>query len=178
MAAEKEKRAWFVEDESIFSLKPYTARGWYPTGPAVHVSLTFERSSRFYAFGVANGKKEHYRFFDNKDKKNKQKRNINANMTIEFLQYLHQCYPKLLLIWDRAPNHRAKKVCNYAKNHDIKMLWFPTACPEENPLEQSWAFFKSKTANTHYPTITDYKKAAKKQANKKNLAKMFKYLTH
>ena len=183
MAAEKEKRVWFIEDESIFSLKPYTARGWYPTGPAIHVPLTFERSSRFYAFGVANGKKEHYCFYDSKNKKNKNKkknkqRNIDAAMTISFLSYLHKQYPKLLLIWDGAPNHRAKKVCDYAKNHNIKMLWFPTACPEENPLEQSWDFLKSTTANTHYPTITDYKKAAKKQANKKNLAKMFKYLTH
>ena len=143
MAAEKEKRVWFIEDESIFSLKPYTARGWYPTGPAIHVPLTFERSSRFYAFGVANGKKEHYCFYDSKNKKNKNKkknkqRNIDAAMTISFLSYLHKHYPKLLLIWDGAPNHRAKKVCDYAKNHNIKMLWFPTACPEENPLQETF----------------------------------------
>jgi len=159
-------------------LKPYTAYGWYPTGPAIHIPLTFERSSRFYAFGVANGKKEHYRFYDSKNNKNKKKRNIDTEMTISFLSYLHQKYPKILLIWDKAPNHRAKKVCDYTKNHNIKLLWFPTACPEENPLEQAWDTLKAVTSNIHYPTITDYKKSVKRQANKKNLTNMFKYISH
>jgi len=81
-----------------------------------------------------------------------------------------------LLVWDEASNHKAKKVRAYAKNHNIKLLWFPTACPEENSIEQAWNTLKATTANTHYLEITDYKKAVKKQANKKNLNKMFKYL--
>jgi len=99
-------------------------------------------------------------------------------MTVSFLSYLHQYYPKLLLVWDEATNHKAKKVREYAKTHNIKLLWFPTACPEENPLEQAWDTLKTTTANTHYPTIHDYKKAVKKQATKKNLNKMFKYISH
>lgn len=97
-------------------------------------------------------------------------------MTLDFLKRLHERYPKLLLVWDKAPNHTARLVQEYIENHDIKQEWFPTACPEENPMEQSWDFLKDATANTHYPAIHDYKKAVKKQATKKNPTKMFKYL--
>lgn len=185
MAAKREKRAWFVEDESIFSLKPYTARGWYPTGPAIHVPMTFEPVNRFYAFGVANGKKEHYYFYSNKTrkakktknrKKKKKRKNITAKMTLDFLKRLHKWNPKFLLVWDKASNHKARLVQEYIETHDIKQEWFPTACPDENPIEQAWDFLKKTTANNHHPTIHDYKKAVKKQANKKNLTKMFKYL--
>jgi len=145
--------------------------------------MTFERDKRFYAFGVANGKKENYYFYTNKknrknknSKRKKKRKNITAAMTIDFLKRLQKRDPKLLLIWDKATNHTAKIVQQYIQKQDIKQEWFPTACPEENPLEQAWGFLKNATANTHYPTITDYKKAVNKQSNKKNLATMFKYL--
>lgn len=144
--------------------------------------MTFEPVNRFYSFGVANGKKEHYYFYADKTKKTKnqkekkKRRNITAKMTLDFLKRLCRRYPKLLLVWDKAPNHRARIVQDYIKMHELKQEFFPTACPEENPLEQAWDFLKGVTANTHYPTITDYKKAVKKQANKKNLTTMFKYL--
>lgn len=149
--------------------------------------MTFQPSQRFYAFGVANGKKEHYYFYTNKTrkakktkncKKKKKRKNITAKMTLDFLKRLHKKYPKLLLIWDKAPHHKARLVQEYIETHDIKQEWFPTACPEENPMEQAWDFLKGATANTHYPVIQDYKKAVKKQVTKKNLTKMFKYLTH
>lgn len=97
-------------------------------------------------------------------------------MTLNFLKRLHKPHPKLLLVWDKATNHKARLVQEYIETHDIKQEWFPTACPDENPLEQAWDFLKEATANDHHPTIRDYKKAVKKQANKKNLTKMFKYL--
>lgn len=145
--------------------------------------MTFERDKRFYAFGVANGKKEHYYFYTNKknrknknSKKKKKRQNITAVMTLDFLKRLQKRYSKLLLVWDKAPNHTAKTVQQYIQNHDIKQEWFPTACPEENPLEPTWSFLKGVTANTHYPAVHDYKKAVKKQTTKKNLTTMFKYL--
>lgn len=146
--------------------------------------MTYD-SSRFYAFGVANGKKEHYLFFDSKNKKKpsnkkrkKKNRNIDAEMTLLFLQYIHQLYPKLLLIWDEGSNHTAKKVQEYARTNNIKLLWFPTACPDENPMEQAWDSLKEATANDYHPTINVYKKRVRKQTLKKKLTKMFKYLNH
>lgn len=99
-------------------------------------------------------------------------------MTLDFLKSLHEKYSKLLLIWDKAPNHRARIVQEYIKTHNIKQEWFPSACPEENPMEQAWSQLKARTANTFYKNSNNYKKAVKKQANKKNLVKMFKYIPH
>jgi len=146
--------------------------------------MTFQPSQRFYVFGAANGKKEHYYFYANKTKKKKTKnrkkkkkqKNITAKMTLDFLKRLHKKYPKLLLVWDKAPNHKARLVQKYIETNNIKQEWFPTARPDENPMEQNWDFLKEATANTHYPAIQDYKKAVKKQTTKKNTAKMFKYL--
>lgn len=147
--------------------------------------MTFQPANRFYAFGVANGKKEHYYFYTNKKtkakktrnkKKKKKRKNITAKMTLDFLKKLNKRHPKLLLVWDKAPNHTARLVQKYIETHDIKQEWFPTACPEENPLEQAWDCLKHATANTHYPAIQDYKKAVKKQTTKKKPVKMFKYL--
>ncbi len=165
----------------MFSLKPYTAYGWYPTGPAVHVLMNFQGDQRFYAFGVANGKKEHYYFYSDKKRKKKGskkwKQNIDAKMTLNFLKRINKKYRKLLLIWDKSANHKASTVQQYVKFHDIKQEWFPTACPDENPMEQAWDFLKEATANDYHQTIHDYRKATKKQARKKPLVKMFKYLT-
>ncbi len=147
----------------------------------MHVPLTFERASRFYAFGVANGKKEHYYFYTNKKYKNKKKKkrkNITAEMTLNFLKHIHKRYSKILLIWDKAPNHKAHIVQDYLQTHDTKQIWFPTACPELNPMEPGWHTLKKSTANTYYPTLNHYKKATQKQTYKKRLTKMFKYIAH
>lgn len=143
--------------------------------------MNFQGDQRFYAFGVANGKKEHYYFYSDKKRKKqgakKKKQNINAKMTFNFLKRINKKYRKLLLIWDKSPNHRARLVQKYIESHDIKQEWFPTACPEENPMENSWDFLKEATANDYHQTIQDYRKAAIKQTRKKPLLKMFKYLT-
>lgn len=144
--------------------------------------MTFQPSQRFYAFGVANGKKEHYYFYTNKNRKtkktkNKKKgKNLTAKMTLNFLKRLNKRYQKLLLVWDKASNHTARLVQRYVEAQDIKQEWFPTATSDENPMEQSWDFLKEATANDHHPTIHDYKKAVKREATKKKPAKMFKYL--
>ncbi len=177
LAAVRERRVVFVEDESTFSLTPYTTRGWYPRGKAVFVELSFLRSNRFYVFGVSNGSKEHYRFFDGR-KLGKKKRCINSRMTIKFLGYLHCKYPKLLLFWDEASNHGSRLTRAYCNAHDIKTIEFPTASPELNPQEQAWKTLKSETANTYYEDYANFIKAVKTKARQKNLTKMYEYLNH
>lgn len=143
--------------------------------------MTFERNSKFYAFGVSNGKKEHYRFYDGRSfyKNGKwRKRNIDSRMTIDFLGYLHRLHPKLLILWDGAPNHVAKAVQDYAREHDIQFLFFPTGRPEDNPQEQAWDVLKSVTASTYYPDYDAHLEAVKRESRKKNLTKMFPYLSH
>lgn len=143
--------------------------------------MTFERNSRFYAFGVSNGRKEHYRFYDGRrgyEKGRWRKRNIDSGMTIDFLGYLHRLYPKLLVIWDGAPNHASKAVKEYARRHGIQLLFFPTARPEDNPQEQAWDTLKSGTASAYYRDYDAYLDAVKRGAREKRLTKMFQYLSH
>ena len=137
--------------------------------------LTNRPHDRFYAFGVANGLKEHFRFFDGRTKK-KHKICIDSRMTVAFLRYLHSKYPKLLLIWDSAPNHISRLTREYAEKHDIKLMCFPTASPELNPEENVWKTLKMGSANTYYEEYYDYLSSIKRKARQKNLTKMFKYL--
>jgi transposase len=42
---------------------------------------------------------------------------------------------------DKAPWHKkSKKVQRYLKIHrrELKIIWFPTGCPEMNPVEECW----------------------------------------
>ena len=175
LAAKREGRTVFVEDESTFSLKPYTVRGWYLRKEKPIALLTNKPHDRFYAFGVANGSKEHFRFFDGRTKK-KRKVCINTRMTIVFLRYLRSKYSKLLLVWDGASNHTSRLTRKYAAKHDIELLCFPTASPELNAEENVWNALKSGTANTFYENYDDFLQAVKRKSRQKNLTKMFKYI--
>lgn len=176
LAAKREGRTVFVEDESTFSLAPYAVYGWYPVGKNAKAFLTNSPSDRFYAFGVSNGSKEHYRFFDGRTK-NKKKSCIDSRKTVGFLGYLHSKYAKLLIIWDAASSHRSKRTKSYAARNDIRLLEFPTAVPDENPQEQAWYTLKDATGSTYFENYGAYLEAVKTQSRKKNLTKMFPYLS-
>lgn len=135
--------------------------------------MTHKPYERLYVFGVMNGRKEHYRFYDGRNKKS-----MDKFMVRNFLQYLHARYPRVLLFWDKAPNHRAGIVKAYARKHDIQLFEFPTAVPEENPAEQAWNTLAAATANQYYATYEELQAALKRSAREKNLTKMFQYLGH
>jgi len=158
---------FFCWDEATFSLKPYCARGWFLKGSQPTQKFNYSRK-RFHAFGVINGKQEHYRFYDE----------INWKNVNNFLGYLHRRYPKMLIIWDNPPWHRKWEVKKYLKKHDIKTLMFPTCSPEENPTEQAWKTTKQQAANTYYPDEKSYRKTVRQILRQKNLTPMFKYLNH
>jgi len=176
LAAKRDRRTVFVEDESTFSLTPYATYGWYARGQEAKATLTNKPSDRFYAFGVSNGRKEHYRFFDGRTK-NKKKSSIDSKKTIVFLRYLHSKYPKLFLIWDAGSPHQSKRTQAYAAKHDIWLLEFPTAVPDENPQEQAWDALKGETGSTYFENYEAYLKRVKRESRKKNLTKMFPYLS-
>jgi len=163
----KKDYVFFCWDESTFSLKPYTARGWYPKGSRPTVQFNWTRK-RFHIFGVINGTKEHYRFYNE----------INWKNVNNFLGYLHRKYPKMLILWDHPPWHRKREVKAYLKKHSIKTLVFPTCSAEENPTEQAWKTTKQQAANTYYPDEKSYRKAVRQILREKNLTPMFKYLNH
>ena len=156
---------YFCWDEVTFSLKPHTSYGWFPVGSRPTVKLNWTRK-KFHCFGVNNGVKEHYRFYDK----------INWETTLQTIQYLYYKYPNLLILWDDAPWHRKKEVKQYLRKHNIKTLTFPAYTPELNPVEQTWKHSKQKSANTHYPDKNTYRTEIKRILRQKNLTKMYEYL--
>ena len=67
--------------------------------------------------------------------------NLNAGEFLKVLsKFLHK-FKKAILILDKAPWHKkSKKVQRYLKKHrrELKIIWFPTGCPEMNPVEECW----------------------------------------
>ena len=65
---------------------------------------------------------------------------MNAKSFLKSIYKLRKRFGRIILIIDRAPWHRAKKVQRYLHKHrrEIKIIWFPRGCPEMNPVEECW----------------------------------------
>lgn len=66
---------------------------------------------------------------------------LNAKEFLRVLsKFLHK-FKRAILILDKAPWHKkSKKVQKYLKEHrrELKVIWFPSGCPEMNPVEECW----------------------------------------
>lgn len=91
---------------------------------------------------------------------------------------------KLLLIWDNAPSHHSHTIKEYLAGQEKEnpRLWLeniPPYSPELNPIEQVWAYLKSKLSNRFFKTTKELKKAIleeleKIKKNKKLVVQFFK----
>ena len=68
------------------------------------------------------------------------RKKMNAKSFLSVLYKFRKRFGKIILIIDRAPWHRAKKVKKYLNKYlrEIKIIWFPRGCPEMNPVEECW----------------------------------------
>lgn len=83
-----------------------------------------------------------YGFLSEEDKKMfTLRQDLNAEEFLKVLsKFLHK-FKRAILILDKAPWHKkSKKVQRYLKDHrrELKIIWFPTGCPEMNPVEECW----------------------------------------
>ncbi len=69
------------------------------------------------------------------------RKDLNAKEFLKVLsKFLHK-FKRAILILDKASWHKkSKKVQRYLKKHrrELKIIWFPTGCPEMNPVEECW----------------------------------------
>ena len=74
---------------------------------------------------------------------------IKGKQVIEGLTYLRrQLGRTFILVWDRSPVHRAKKVQRYLAAHpDIIQEWLPSYAPELNPEEYAHGYVKRRVKN-------------------------------
>lgn len=89
--------------------------------------------------------------------------NINAEATIQFLQYLESVYPaaaKIYCICDNAKYHFCNVVSEYLKNSKVVLIPLPSYSPELNLIERVWGFFeKTVLHNRYYKTFNEFRNA-------------------
>jgi len=69
------------------------------------------------------------------------RKNMNAEEFIKVLSKFLYKFKRAILILDKAPWHKkSNKVKKYLKEHrrELKIIWFPSGCPEMNPVEECW----------------------------------------
>jgi len=69
------------------------------------------------------------------------RKNMNAEKFIKVLSKFLYKFKRAILILDKAPWHKkSNKVKKYLKEHrrELKIIWFPSGCPEMNPVEECW----------------------------------------
>lgn len=82
-------------------------------------------------------------------------RNINTDRALDFLrQLLRQLRGNLLVIWDGAGPHLARKVEAFLYRHlRLYLEYFPPYAPELNPVEYVWSYLKTNPMVHHPPTV-------------------------
>jgi transposase len=70
---------------------------------------------------------------------------IRTAQVLDFLNHLLRHLPgKLLVIWDRLPQHRARLVREFVAAQSGRLLteYLPSYAPELNPVEYLWGYWK------------------------------------
>jgi len=120
----------FCEDESTFLYDSISRKVWVQKGSKPRRIVT-GLHKRTHIFGFLSEDKKRMFMSSNK---------MNAKSFLNALYKFRKRFSKIILIIDRAPWHRAKKVKKYLDKHrrEIKIIWFPRGCPEMNPVEECW----------------------------------------
>jgi transposase InsO family protein len=96
----------------------------------------------------------------------------NANVTtaglIDFLRHLANPLRRpILLIGDRLPGHRARRVQQFLPQRRIVAVLLPPYAPELNPVETLWAYLKQNPlANLAPPDAFRLARIARRQARR------------
>jgi transposase len=132
-----------AEDEASLYLQATTMRVWHPCGQTPVIQVAPNRNStHFYAaLNLQTGKETVMR-----------SPMMSGATTVLFLLRLLAAYPtqSILLLWDRAPWHRSKRVKTFLlDNPRLEILWLPPASPELNPQEHVWKATREAVSHNH-----------------------------
>jgi len=85
---------------------------------------------------------------------------INADSIILLMKQLLEYYAgsTICLVMDNARYQRCKVVMEFAKEHNIELLFLPSYSPNLNLIERLWKFVKKKCLyNKYYPDFLSFK---------------------
>lgn len=140
-------------DETGLSERPTVRRTWAPKGktPVIRSTGSGKRRSIIGVIlcGASGDRPKLFlRIFRDA---------VNAEKLIRFFKELRRHVKgRLILVWDRLPAHRAKKVKVFldTQKHWLTVEWLPGYAPELNPVEYLWSAAKAKDwANLYVDTI-------------------------
>jgi len=145
---EEHRRRWqamlYFQDESGVSLTPVLGRTWAKKGQTPKVMVTGNRGGLCVTSAISPAGKLIFRI---------EKRRVNADKHIEFLKQIMKQHPyrKIIVIEDRSPVHRAKKVDTFVEQNNKKLAIYriPSYAPELNPDEHVWEYLKAYELKTH-----------------------------
>jgi transposase len=102
--------------------------------------VTYERRVLSTAVGLTISGRIYKRHFN---------KAINGEAVIKALKHLgRHIQGPFILVWDRAPIHRSKKVSAYLAEHpEIKVEWLPACAPDINPEEYCHGNVKARMKN-------------------------------
>lgn len=155
----------YFEDESNIQLSPVMGKSWGPIGEKITHRITGNRGSISAISAISNDGRLVFNLFDGGKR-------FNSDDIIIFLKQMLDQHPRrhLVIIMDRAPCHRSKRV-NFFEEHQKRLhLFYLTArSPEFNPDEQVWAHLKNHDLKSHMKTnLKDLKALTRKKL--RNLA--------
>lgn len=151
---EEQRRKWqamlYFQDESGVSLTPVLGRTWAKRGETPKVMVTGNRGGLIVTSAISPAGKLIFRI---------EKEKVNADKHIEFLRQIIKHHPnrKIIVIEDRSPVHRAKKVDKFIEENKNKIAIYriPSYSPELNPDEHVWKYLKAYQLKTHQAKNTD-----------------------
>ena len=137
--ARREGATLVFVDESGFSERPSVRRSWAPKGqtPVVELPFNWKRLSAIGAISTDPDGQQARLFLSLRTG------NVDSEISINFLRNLRRhIRGKIVLLWDRLPAHRSKRVEAFVDEHChwLQMEFLPPYAPELNPVEGIWAY--------------------------------------
>lgn len=152
-------------DESGLLMAPLVRRTWAPRGntPILYQrTRSHQKVSMIAALSLPPRRRRVSLYFSLR---------ANANVTVPWLitflrQLLRQIRRSIILVWDRLPGHRARRV--QALSHTgtrLHLELLPPYAPELNPVEALWSYLKKNPlANFAAPDALTLARFAGRQA--------------
>lgn len=145
-------------DETTYRFTPVRQRGWAPYGERPEVHHTYGDWSTVSAISAlavwlapdgSLGTQVFFRLYP--------KENVNSRHIRDFLhQVRYQVEGKVVVVWDRASHHRAKRVQRFFESYQrFSRVFLPAYCPELNPDEGVWNWSKTKDLANACPADVD-----------------------
>lgn len=149
----------YFQDEAGVSLTPVMGKTWAQKGKTPIIKVTGKRGGLCVTSAISPVGKMIFRI---------EKKRVNADKHIEFLEQMLKQHQrrKIIVIEDRAPAHRAKKVQEFVKAYKkrLAVYYLPPYAPELNPDEHVWEYLKAYKLKAHQAQDTkELKKLVKRK---------------